>query len=98
LPIVPVDAIPSRIVDSQIPTESHAIEHSMLQDISVLVVNDDDADGRDLVAAALQNASASVTLAASAAEAVEHLSRQRFDVLVSDIAIPHEDGCSLIRT
>jgi hypothetical protein len=66
LPIVPVDAIPSGIVDSTRPTEPHAIEHSLLHGISVLVV-DDDADSRDLVAAGLQNAGAFVTLAESVA-------------------------------
>jgi CheY-like chemotaxis protein len=35
--------------------------------------------------------------AVSAAEAVEAIERERFDVLVSDIGMPEEDGYSLIR-
>jgi CheY-like chemotaxis protein len=35
--------------------------------------------------------------AASAAEAADALERSRFDVLVSDLAMPDEDGFSLVR-
>jgi CheY-like chemotaxis protein len=67
-----------------------------LQGVTVLVV-DDDADSRDLLAACLEVSSASVLTAASAAEALEVLQRERVDVLLTDIAMPAEDGYALIR-
>jgi PAS domain S-box-containing protein len=67
-----------------------------LEAISVLVV-DDDADGRELVAAALEHYGAGVMTAASAAEALDLLQTQRVNVLLADIAMPDEDGYSLIR-
>ena len=62
----------------------------------VLVV-DDEPDTRKMIATVLRGAGASVVTASSAAEAFDQLSEQSFDVLVSDIAMPTEDGHSLIR-
>jgi CheY-like chemotaxis protein len=62
----------------------------------VLVV-DDDADGRKLVAATLEHYGAGVMTAASAAGALDLLQTQRVNVLLADIAMPDEDGYSLIR-
>jgi PAS domain S-box-containing protein len=67
-----------------------------LEAISVLVV-DDDADGRELVAAALEHYGAGVITAASAAEALDLLQTKQVNVLLADIAMPDEDGYSLIR-
>ena len=39
-----------------------------------------------------------VTTAASASEALEHVSREAPDVLVSDIGMPEDDGYALIRS
>ncbi len=64
--------------------------------VKVLVV-DDDADARDLVRRLLEAGGAKVSIAASAAEAVEVLQRERPDVLVSDIGMPGEDGYSLMK-
>jgi PAS domain S-box-containing protein len=63
---------------------------------NILVV-DDEADARDLVRQLLQNCGASVTTAASGAEALAIALEQRFDVLVSDIGMPGQDGYSLIQ-
>ena len=65
-----------------------------LEAIAVLVV---DADGRELVAAALEHYGAGVMTAASATEAFDLLQTERVDVLLADIAMPDEDGYSLIR-
>jgi CheY-like chemotaxis protein len=67
-----------------------------LQDIAVLVV-DDDENSRDVVAAQLGTAGARVMTAASAAAALDCLRREHVDVLLADIAMPGEDGYSLIR-
>jgi CheY-like chemotaxis protein len=64
--------------------------------MTILVV-DDDLDSRDLVTAVLYGAGASVLSAASAAEALAVLQREHIDVLLTDIAMPGEDGYALIR-
>ncbi len=58
---------------------------------------DDEADTRELLRTILTHCRAEVTLAATAREALEALERAPFDVLVSDIVMPEEDGYSLIR-
>ena len=50
-----------------------------------------------IVATHLQESRAEVVTAGSAAEAFELLHRRRIDVLLADIAMPVEDGYSLIR-
>ncbi|HUF93688.1 MAG TPA: ATP-binding protein [Candidatus Limnocylindria bacterium] len=64
--------------------------------IRVLVV-DDERDARELVHAVLVRCGAEVTTAGSAAEALASLQRAPHDVLLSDIAMPGEDGYQLIR-
>jgi PAS domain S-box-containing protein len=64
--------------------------------LRVLVV-DDEPEMRKLITTVLRAAGASVVTASSAAEAFEQLSGQSFDALVSDIAMPEEDGHSLTR-
>jgi two-component system CheB/CheR fusion protein len=67
-----------------------------LDGLRILVV-DDEADGRELLRATLARCGAEVTVVASARAAREALERAPFDVLVSDIVMPDEDGYSLIR-
>ena len=67
-----------------------------LEGLCVLVV-DDDVENRDALAANLASERAHVLTAGSAAEALEVLMSSRVDVLLSDIAMPLEDGYTLIR-
>lgn len=67
----------------------------VLEGLRILIV-DDDPDARDLLYAILSQRLADVSVASCAAEAFEMLQRERPDVLVSDIAMPHEDGYTLI--
>lgn len=67
-----------------------------LNGLSVLVV-DDDADARELVACLLERNGASVHLADAPAAALAILTEHAPDVIVSDIGMPGEDGYSLIR-
>ena len=71
-----------------------------LAGLSVMIV-DDEADAREVIAAMLEIRGARVIAAASAAEALEMLSNATNgslpDVLVSDIAMPGEDGFQLIE-
>jgi signal transduction histidine kinase len=66
-----------------------------LDSLRVLLV-DDDGDTRELVGAALKQAGATVTLAASVREALDALARETMDLVVSDIAMPGGSGYDLI--
>jgi len=66
-----------------------------LAGVRVLVV-EDEADTRDLLAAALGHSGAEVDPAASAEEAMAALRRHRPDVLICDIGMPGEDGFALL--
>ena len=67
-----------------------------LAGISVLIVDDDDAS-REVIAAFLETRQARVLSAASCAAALATLAREQVDVLIADIAMPGEDGYSLMR-
>ena len=67
-----------------------------LSGVRVLVV-DDEPDTRELVCRVLRECHVSVTPAGSVAEAMEKIAAGTFDVLVSDIGMPGEDGYGLIR-
>jgi CheY-like chemotaxis protein len=66
--------------------------------LSILVV-DDEADARAVVAETLRLEGAKVTVGDSVAAALEHLRAReaRFDVVVTDVGMPDEDGYSLVR-
>jgi CheY-like chemotaxis protein len=64
--------------------------------VNVLLV-DDDSDTLKLMTTALTKRQANVTAVSSAGEAILAITRKRPDVLVSDIAMPDEDGYGLIQ-
>ncbi len=68
---------------------------SRLKGIHVLLV-DDDEDTLRLITAALAQAEAKVTAVSSADAAMEMLKSVTPDVLISDIAMPNEDGYQLL--
>ena len=67
-----------------------------LHGVRVLVV-DDERDARALVKRLLEDCKATVTTASSASEALDLIQRHTFDVMVSDVGMPGEDGYSLIK-
>jgi len=67
-----------------------------LAGIRVLVL-DDERDARDAVATVLELCGAEVTAVASVADAVANIEGNPPDAIVSDIAMPAEDGFALIR-
>jgi PAS domain S-box-containing protein len=67
-----------------------------LRNLSILVVDDDD-DTRIVITAALRACGAQVRTAASVAQACRLIEEVPPDVLVSDIAMPHEDGFTLLE-
>ena len=77
-------------------TPPPAVRLGGLQGVQILVV-EDDLDTQYLIAAILEQAGARVWTAGSAAEAFAALSAGHFDLLLSDISMPGEDGYSLVR-
>ena len=67
-----------------------------IEGLRVLVV-DDEPDARELLVFLLESCKAQVTTAASAAEAFAVIRAGTFDILLSDIAMPEEDGLSFIK-
>jgi CheY-like chemotaxis protein len=61
-----------------------------------IVIVDDDGDARELLATVLTQRSAQVFAADCAAEAFALITRERPDLLISDIAMPEEDGYTLV--
>jgi signal transduction histidine kinase/ActR/RegA family two-component response regulator len=83
-------------------SETAAIERSTgsqsLDGLSILVV-DDEMDARTVVAETLRLEGAQVTVTDSAGSAFQHLQAvgAHFDILVTDIGMPDEDGYSLVK-
>ena len=67
-----------------------------LNGIRVLLV-EDDADGREMLAHLLREHGANVEQVASARDALVAFSARPFDIILSDLEMPGEDGYSLIR-
>jgi CheY-like chemotaxis protein len=67
-----------------------------LEGLSVLVV-DDDQQNREAVAANLESEHVRVLTASSVAQALDVLRGEHVDVMLADIAMPGEDGYTLVR-
>jgi CheY-like chemotaxis protein len=97
--LLPLQAAPSAVrADKarEVKESRRADLRSRLADIRVLIV-DDDADAREVVAAILRHYGASVIVATSVSTALVALRREQVDVLVADLGMPIEDGYDLIR-
>jgi signal transduction histidine kinase/FixJ family two-component response regulator len=73
-----------------------ATDSATLDGVRVLVV-DDDSDAREVVARALEAQGARVTMAESASDGFASVVAGDVDILLADIAMPIEDGYSLMR-
>ena len=78
------------------PSATPIDQTSRLRKIRVLVV-EDDADARALIARILTDAGAQVSDVDSADSALEHIKANSPDLLVSDIGMPQLDGYQLLR-
>ena len=88
-----VEPQPERLIkESKVKVDNLLI----LNGLQILVV-DDNADTRELIAFILEQSGGQVRAVSSVGEALEALERLKPDVLVSDIGMPDEDGYSLIR-
>ncbi|HXS26037.1 MAG TPA: ATP-binding protein [Steroidobacteraceae bacterium] len=87
----------SSAIDERLAGRRHSLER-VLAGLSILVV-DDEADARAVVAETLRLEGARVTVTDSAAAALEALGSggDLYDVVVTDIGMPIEDGYSLVR-
>jgi len=92
---LPIPAVIPAHIEAATLQLKHTEEPS-ISGLRVLVV-DDDADARELVALTLASRGAIVRLASSAAEAFDSASREKPDVMIADIGMPHEDGYMLIK-
>lgn len=72
-----------------------SVTSAPLEGIRVLVVDDHD-DTRELVTVVLEAAGAQVDMSDSASDALRRVEAERYDVVVSDIGMPGEDGSSLV--
>jgi CheY-like chemotaxis protein len=97
LPLVDCGDKASVLVTTEvvIPQSSYQPQE-LLSGLSVLVV-DDDVDTLELIATALKSRQANVTAVSSAVDALTAIKANRPDVLISDIAMPDEDGYALIE-
>jgi signal transduction histidine kinase/CheY-like chemotaxis protein len=68
----------------------------ILEGLRVLVV-DDEENARELVGHALSEQGARVELASSVPEALDVLDHEAVDVVVTDLAMPEQDGFALLR-
>ena len=97
--VLPLDAeMLGRAVDSivRVPRAAPIDRPREVEGLRVLVL-DDEADARELLRALLEGCKVEVTTAASVAEAIAVVESKPLDVVLSDIAMPEEDGLSFIR-
>jgi signal transduction histidine kinase/ActR/RegA family two-component response regulator len=91
-----VSSITTRPRDDSLQIEMFAECPAVLTGLHILLV-DDDRDTLEMIAAALTRRDATVTAALSADEAIARIKESRPDVIVSDIAMPGEDGYELLQ-
>jgi signal transduction histidine kinase len=97
---LPRTAVPSVVSSLPIPVarlRGKVLSLPRLDAVRVLVV-DDELDAREAISAVLQGCGADVTAVGSVRDALARLSDTATDVVVSDIAMPVEDGYRLIET
>jgi PAS domain S-box-containing protein len=95
---MPIRALATHIVDEEPDIELSALDLAELRldGLRVLIV-DDEPDARRAATRVLETAGAIVTIAGSVQEAMDSILKHCPEVLISDIAMPEEDGYDLIR-
>ncbi len=86
----------SRIQPNKNDGKSFEVCNQLLTGKLILAV-DDESDARELVSFILTNCGARVVTAESASDALEKMSKNFPDVIISDIGMPETDGFDLIR-
>ena len=67
-----------------------------IENLRLLVV-EDESDAREMMRVLLESVGAKVMLVSSVADALEKLENSHFDILISGVEMPDEDGYSLIK-
>ena len=96
VPVAAVQGLAVHAMAADDPALREMDERVALKGIIVLVVDDHD-ESRQLMAAHLEGRQAVVLTASSVVEALCVLQREHVDVLLADVAMPGEDGYTLIR-
>lgn len=78
------------------PDSPLSTSYAQLTGLRILVV-DDEADSRELVAFVLEQADAIVTSVSSGIEALQTIAQSKFDLVISDIGMPEMDGYLLMQ-
>jgi CheY-like chemotaxis protein len=96
--VVRLPLAPAHPAASEVNSPTVGALPQSLDGLSILVV-DDEMDARTVVAETLRLEGARVTVTDSAGSAFQHLQAvgAHFDILVTDIGMPDEDGYSLVR-
>lgn len=96
LPVIEAAVKPATTFVDTREQDVPVVAPQLLSGVNVLLV-DDDSDTLKLMTTALTRRHATVTAVSSAGEAIKAIRQRRPDVLVSDIAMPDEDGYGLIE-
>ena len=99
LPVQPVAVASAALPDASAEAAPAAAASPADEDLAgtrILLV-DDEADGREMLTRMLESWGAQVRAASSAEEALQAISEESPDLLISDIGMPHVDGYELIR-
>ena len=93
---VTLPLLPPEVDTHHEETPTAHFENESLSGVKILIV-DDDPDTREILSEILSGHGAEVAVASSVREAMAEIAESVPDVLVSDIAMPGEDGISLVR-
>ena len=93
---LPIGSLPREAVQRRERRATGEAEYQKSLDGARILVCDDEEDARLLLQTVFEARNAHVEIVASAASALSAIETQPFDVLVSDIGMPDEDGYSLI--
>ena len=85
------------LFDPERPPERAIPDSGTGLDNRKILLAEDDPEIRHLIHTILQRAGARVTSVRDASQALDHLLNESFDLLISDIAMPGEDGVALIH-
>jgi len=92
---IPITAVlPETVPMARVDTDK---EGPVISGVRILIV-DDETDARELVTLTLTSRGAVIHQASSVEEALDSLRREKFDLVISDIGMPHEDGYVLIQS
>ena len=94
--------LPLRDAEPRVPPPVHVDPRPRTRTIDLngthVLIVDDEADARELLRVMLNGTGARVSDAQTAAEALRIYSEDRPDIILANIAMPRQDGHSLIRT